>query len=189
MLSPSDAKIIDLFLSTTSASKQENKKAMLDLLKRDKVHAALFGSYTADPKLFETFRELSPVLADETASSMERIQSFKPGQLYASQDLSFTQQPKTRHPFAKIPPRSQHVFTRLGFYPTREHRNVQLLNEYLDPLGRILHSRYTGLDPKRQNILARTIRRARCLAFIPFLHRVVLHTWQETLPKGASSKK
>lgn len=46
------------------------------------------------------------------------------------------------------------------------YTNVDLLNKFLSERGKIIPSRVTNVDPKRQRVLARAIKRARQLALI-----------------------
>lgn len=46
------------------------------------------------------------------------------------------------------------------------YTNVQLLNKFLSERGKIIPSRVTNVEPKKQRVLARAIKRARQLALI-----------------------
>lgn len=61
----------------------------------------------------------------------------------------------------------------LGTYQNLEidHKNVALLKKFLTPTGRIKPRRYTGITAVQQRALARSIKRARHLALLPFVNR------------------
>jgi len=50
-------------------------------------------------------------------------------------------------------------------------KNYNLLSEYVTSMGRILHSKDTGLRPVNQRRMAKAIRRAVGIGFLPSVHR------------------
>ena len=49
------------------------------------------------------------------------------------------------------------------------YKEVKTLSRYINPYGQIDPSSKTGLDAKRQRMLAREVKRARHLALLPFV--------------------
>lgn len=50
-----------------------------------------------------------------------------------------------------------------------DYKDVALLKRFLSPRGKILPSRITGVSAKNQRQLAQAIKRARDLAFLPYV--------------------
>lgn len=50
-------------------------------------------------------------------------------------------------------------------------QNFAMLSEYMTPMGRIMHSNDTGLRSKNQRRIAKAIRRAVGMGFMPSVHR------------------
>lgn len=46
-----------------------------------------------------------------------------------------------------------------------------MMSEYMTPMGRIKHSRETGLRPRNQRKIAKAIRRAIGIGMMPSVHR------------------
>jgi small subunit ribosomal protein S18 len=53
--------------------------------------------------------------------------------------------------------------------PKIDYKDVKLLQRYLSERGKIVPSRITAVSAKKQRELARTIKRARNLALLPFV--------------------
>jgi small subunit ribosomal protein S18 len=51
------------------------------------------------------------------------------------------------------------------------YKNTELLNYFVDSAGKILGSKLTGFDPKRQRKLQKSIKRARSLGLMSFVGR------------------
>lgn len=49
-----------------------------------------------------------------------------------------------------------------------DYKNIELLSRFTSEYGRILPRRITGVSPKKQNLLARAVKRARYLALLPY---------------------
>jgi len=54
---------------------------------------------------------------------------------------------------------------------TIDYKNVELLKRFIMPSGKIVPRRITGTCSKYQRVLAREIKKARIMAFIPFSAR------------------
>lgn len=54
---------------------------------------------------------------------------------------------------------------------TIDYKNVDLLKRFVMPSGKIVPRRITGTSSKYQRILAREIKKARIMAFLPFSDR------------------
>lgn len=50
-------------------------------------------------------------------------------------------------------------------------QNFAMLSEYVTPMGRIMHSNDTGLRSRNQRKIAKAIRRAVGMGFMPSVHR------------------
>ncbi|MHA1524343.1 MAG: 30S ribosomal protein S18 [Alphaproteobacteria bacterium] len=53
--------------------------------------------------------------------------------------------------------------------PKIDYKDTRLLQRYISERGKIVPSRITAVSAKKQRELARAIKRARFLAFIPYL--------------------
>ncbi|MBK67732.1 MAG: 30S ribosomal protein S18 [Rickettsiales bacterium] len=53
--------------------------------------------------------------------------------------------------------------------PVIDYKNVELLQRYVSERGKIVPSRITSVCSSKQRELARAIKRARILAFLPFV--------------------
>ncbi|KAI9840467.1 MAG: hypothetical protein M1838_004050 [Thelocarpon superellum] len=63
------------------------------------------------------------------------------------------------------------AFDALGKNPLDEYKNFSIMSEYMTPMGRIRHSRETGLRPVNQRRIAKAIRRAVGIGIMPSVHR------------------
>ncbi|KAJ4347329.1 uncharacterized protein N0V89_011270 [Didymosphaeria variabile] len=106
------------------------------------------------------------------------------GDVYAPHDLSGVEQKKWK--LARKTPSSD-AFDTLGINPINEYKvathlggkrvttnavqNFTMMSEYMTEMGRIKHSRETGLRPKNQRKIAKAIRRAIGLGLMPSVHR------------------
>ena len=50
-----------------------------------------------------------------------------------------------------------------------DYRDVEILKKFINPHGRIMPRRRTGLSAKEQRNVARAIKRARYMALIPYV--------------------
>lgn len=53
--------------------------------------------------------------------------------------------------------------------PFIDYKDVETLKRFLNPNGRILSSRRTGLTAKNQRSFAEAVKRARFMALLPFI--------------------
>lgn len=75
---------------------------------------------------------------------------------------------KKKHPYAK----KVCKFTTGQIDPaTIDYKNIDLLRRFIMPSGKIVPRRITGTSSKYQRVLAREIKKARIMAFIPFSAR------------------
>ncbi|KUJ16020.1 ribosomal protein S18 [Mollisia scopiformis] len=92
---------------------------------------------------------------------------FKPGDVYAPHDLSEVEMAKW-----KKRAKPQHdVFDVLDFKPLDNYRNFSIMSEYMTPMGRIIHSKETGLRPVNQRRISKAIRRCIGMGLMPSVHR------------------
>nr|YP_009330299.1 30S ribosomal protein S18 [Lambia antarctica]ANN39054.1 30S ribosomal protein S18 [Lambia antarctica] len=54
------------------------------------------------------------------------------------------------------------------------YKNILLLRKFISPEGKILPRRLTGLTTKQQRIIAKAIKNARIMGFLPFI-RIALY--------------
>lgn len=52
-----------------------------------------------------------------------------------------------------------------------DYKAAKILKKFINPYGRILNRRQTGLTAKNQRKLSNAIKRARFMAFLPFVDR------------------
>ena len=52
-----------------------------------------------------------------------------------------------------------------------DYKDVEILRKFLNPHGRILARRRTGISSKHQRELSEAVKRARFLALLPFVKR------------------
>ena len=52
-----------------------------------------------------------------------------------------------------------------------DYKYVELLKQYITERGKILPRRITGVTARQQRILTKAIKRARCIALLPFESR------------------
>ena len=93
---------------------------------------------------------------------------WQPGDVYAPHDLSGSEQKKWKYGRKKP---QQDAFDVLGINPVLEYKNFTMMSEYMTEMGRIKHSKDTGLRPKNQRKIAKAIRRAVGLGLMPSVHR------------------
>ncbi|KAI5815070.1 ribosomal protein S18 [Pyronema omphalodes] len=92
---------------------------------------------------------------------------FMTGDIYAPNDLSMQELERRRGNQRPV----RDAFDILGINPMTQYKNYNLLSEYVTSMGRIMHSRETGLRPVNQRRIARAIRRAVGIGFLPSTHR------------------
>jgi len=52
-----------------------------------------------------------------------------------------------------------------------DYKNTELLKKFINPHARILSRRKTGLSATQQRLLAEAVKRARFMAFLPYVSR------------------
>jgi small subunit ribosomal protein S18 len=60
-------------------------------------------------------------------------------------------------------------------YPLRketiDYKNIALLTKFISPQGKILSKRTNGLNAKQQRNVAKAVKNARILGFLPFINK------------------
>jgi len=92
---------------------------------------------------------------------------WKAGDVYAPHDLSAVEMAKWKS--RGRPERD--VFDVLALDPLEEYKNFSIMSEYMTPMGRIKHSKETGLRPVNQRRIAKAIRRSIGMGMMPSVHR------------------
>nr|QCI08612.1 ribosomal protein S18 [Spermothamnion repens] len=54
---------------------------------------------------------------------------------------------------------------------TLDYKDIDILRKFINDQGKILSRRSTGLTPKQQKKVTKSIKRARILALLPFLNK------------------
>ncbi|MCJ1236873.1 hypothetical protein MMC14_004855 [Varicellaria rhodocarpa] len=104
----------------------------------------------------------------QRALALERMhhRNWKEGDVYAPHDLSKEEMRKWRTRNV----RGKDVFDSLNINPLHEWKNFAMMYEFMTPMGRIRHSRETGLRNVNQRRVAKAIRRAIGMGFLPSVH-------------------
>ncbi|TVY83006.1 37S ribosomal protein rsm18 [Lachnellula suecica] len=92
---------------------------------------------------------------------------WKVGDVYAPHDMSPVEMEKWRR---RSRP-SVDAFDVLDMNPLDHYRNFSIMSEYMTEMGRIKHSKDTGLRPVNQRRIARAIRRSIGMGLMPSVHR------------------
>ncbi|KAF2134813.1 ribosomal protein S18 [Dothidotthia symphoricarpi CBS 119687] len=110
------------------------------------------------------------MVESERRSQFQRqiFRKWQPGDVYAPSDLSGAEMKRWKSGRKK--PQSD-AFDVLGINPVNEYKNYTMMSEYMTEMGRIKHSKDTGLRPKNQRKIAKAIRRAIGLGLMPSVHR------------------
>ncbi|KAN0108749.1 ribosomal protein S18 [Hyaloscypha variabilis] len=99
--------------------------------------------------------------------SKQITRRWKAGDVYAPHDLSEVEMAKW-----KKREKPQHdAFDILDLNPLDHYRNFSIMSEYMTPMGRIIHSKETGLRPVNQRRIAKAIRRSIGMGMMPSVHR------------------
>ncbi|MCJ1395424.1 hypothetical protein MMC18_008310 [Xylographa bjoerkii] len=104
----------------------------------------------------------------ERAQDLERMQvrRWKPGDVYAPHDLSPAEMKKWRQ--KNRPDRD--VFDALSINPMDHYMNYSMMSEFMTTMGRIKNPRDTGLRRVNQRKVAKAIRRAIGMGWMPSVH-------------------
>ncbi|OAL52026.1 ribosomal protein S18 [Pyrenochaeta sp. DS3sAY3a] len=164
---------------SSGAQKQDN--ALLDILNSSNAARSpsagqqQSGSPSLATRLAREAGLDRPNLSHEMVESERRSQfqrqifrKWQPGDVYAPHDLSGPEQKKWK--LGRKRPQ-QDAFDLLGINPIAEYKNFTMMSEYMTEMGRIKHSKETGLRPKNQRKIAKAIRRAIGLGLMPSVHR------------------
>ncbi|GME39778.1 Ribosomal protein S18 [Neofusicoccum parvum] len=89
------------------------------------------------------------------------------GEVYAPHDLTGVEAKKWRK-MRRTP--TLDAFDTLALNPLKEYKNFSIMSEYMTELGRIKHSKVTGLRPQNHRKLAKAIRRAIGIGIMPSVH-------------------
>lgn len=63
----------------------------------------------------------------------------------------------------------RHCFFKQNNIKHIDYKDVDMLRQFIDPYGRIMSSKRTGVSSKNQRKLAEAIKRARFMGLIPFI--------------------
>lgn len=97
--------------------------------------------------------------------------------MYSPHDLGPVEQAKSKiQMFANrenvgLGSQGRDAFDVLGIDPRKEWKNVVLLSEFVSETGRIRHRKETGLRNVNQRRVAKAIRRAIGMGFMPSVHK------------------
>ncbi|MCJ1249268.1 hypothetical protein MMC30_006491 [Trapelia coarctata] len=102
------------------------------------------------------------------SNELEKLQTrrWKKGDVYAPHDLSPAEMRKWRQ---RSKP-NRDVFDMLNINPLDEYKNYSMMAEFTTSMGRIKNPRDTGLRPVNQRRVARAIRRAVGMGWLPSVH-------------------
>ncbi|KAH7060403.1 ribosomal protein S18 [Macrophomina phaseolina] len=89
------------------------------------------------------------------------------GDVYAPHDLTGVEAKKWKK--SRRTPELD-AFDTLGLDPLKEYKNFSIISEYMTEMGRIKHSKVTGLRPRNHRKLAKAIRRAIGIGIMPSVH-------------------
>lgn len=111
----------------------------------------------------------------------QAARTWRNGDIYAPHDLSPAEMHKARQAkYGRTPnlpvlnsrkKGGRDLIDDLGIDPLREYKNFALMGEFVSELGRIKHSRETGLRAVNQRKMAKAIRRAIGIGIMPSVHR------------------
>ncbi|KAF7513202.1 hypothetical protein GJ744_010598 [Endocarpon pusillum] len=105
--------------------------------------------------------------ADARAMEKNFTRDWRAGDVYAPHDLSAAEARKWKK--RKAP--TTDAFDALSMNPLDCYKNFSIMSEYMTAMGRIKHSRQTGLRPVNQRKIAKAIRRAIGVGLMPSIHR------------------
>ncbi|KAF2269143.1 ribosomal protein S18 [Lojkania enalia] len=94
--------------------------------------------------------------------------TYKAGDVYSPRDLTGVEQKKWK--LGRKTAQSD-AFDTLGINPINEYKNFTMMSEFMTEMGRIRHSRDSGLRPVNQRKIAKAIRRAIGLGLMPSVHK------------------
>ncbi|KAK4104064.1 ribosomal protein S18 [Parathielavia hyrcaniae] len=108
---------------------------------------------------------------------------WRTGEVYAPRDLGPTEARK----FRAGKTASRDVVDMFGFNPVDNYKNFSMISEFMTSMGRIKHSKETGLRPVNQRKMAKAIRRAIGMGLHPSVHKhpEILRRGRHGLPTSA----
>ncbi|KAK3378269.1 ribosomal protein S18 [Podospora didyma] len=155
--------------ASSAASAGRSSSVLQELLRVGSEKGGINAS-GAVSRVLESVRSSSAdlKLSSESHAYVRQIyRRWTPGEVYAPRDLNPTEMRRWRRD--RTPKRD--ILDVLGVNPVDNYRNFSLISEYVTPLGRIKHSKDTGLRPVNQRKMAKAIRRAIGLGIHPSVHK------------------
>ncbi|THW80844.1 ribosomal protein S18 [Aureobasidium pullulans] len=126
---------------------------------------------------FQDVRKSASNNAESLAAANEIVEyerqmtrKWKDGDVYAPHDLSGVEMSKWSKGQPKGRPKKD-VFDMLKINPLNHYWNFSMMSEFMTEMGRIKHSKDTGLRPVNQRKVAKAVRRAIGLGLMPSVHR------------------
>ncbi|KAL0257743.1 hypothetical protein SLS55_006906 [Diplodia seriata] len=92
---------------------------------------------------------------------------WQTGDVYAPHDLTGVEARKWKRARRAV---TTDAVDYLGLNPIKEYKNFAIMSEYMTELGRIKHSKASGLRPKNHRKMAKAIRRAIGIGIMPSVH-------------------
>ncbi|ROW09988.1 hypothetical protein VPNG_06525 [Cytospora leucostoma] len=134
----------------------------------------------------QTLDERTKAQAVREDLSRQMTRNWKPGDVYAPHDLSSVEMLKWRQP--KQP--TKDIIDVLGLNPIDHYRNFSIMSEFMTSMGRIKHSKETGLRPVNQRKMAKAIRRAIGMGIHPSTHKhpMILFREAQGAPRYQNTK-
>ncbi|MCJ1255670.1 hypothetical protein MMC24_003487 [Lignoscripta atroalba] len=122
-------------------------------------------SNTADQRS----RTMEQVDKANRAKDLDKLQTrrWKQGDVYAPHDLT----PAEMKKWKMRKKSSVDAFDILAINPVDQWKNYSIMSEYMTSMGRIRHSRDTGLRKVNQRRIAKAIKRAVGMGFMPSVHK------------------
>ncbi|KAH0285741.1 ribosomal protein S18, partial [Aureobasidium sp. EXF-3399] len=115
--------------------------------------------------------EAAMTAAQETVEyERQMTRRWRDGDVYAPHDLSGVEMAKWSKGQPKGRPKKD-VFDMLKINPLNHYWNFAMMSEFMTELGKIKHSKDTGLRPVNQRKVAKAVRRAIGLGLMPSVHR------------------
>ncbi|KAL6167565.1 hypothetical protein ACJQWK_06985 [Exserohilum turcicum] len=164
-IAPED--VLDILANSTAARHPANAPAASQPRANESAASRFVRSVGLDRASSTPSRELAE--SERLAQYQRQVfRRWQPGDVYAPHDLSGTEQKKWKQGRKKP---QEDAFDVLGVNPVMEYKNFTIMSEYMTEMGRIKHSKDTGLRPKNQRKIAKAIRRAVGLGLMPSVHR------------------
>ncbi|CAG8952346.1 hypothetical protein HYFRA_00001092 [Hymenoscyphus fraxineus] len=155
----STQRLSKIFNDSINMKNERIRRESMELAPRD----SSYGESTTVPTTEEELKSHS------LRSNLTRwiTRRFKEGDVYSPHDLSWVEMSKWKRRGRP----AQDAFDALDLNPLDHYRNFSMVSEYMTAMGRIKHSKETGLRPVNQRRIARTIRRAIGMGLTPSVHR------------------